>query len=99
MHERYAKDGLICISVSVDEPADRDKALAFLKGQRAAFPNFLLEEETQLWQDKFDLNAPPAVFVFDRNNRRAGKFDYGDPNKQYSYADVQELVRELLQMK
>jgi hypothetical protein len=96
MHERYAKDGLVCISVSVDELKRQDAALAFLKETKATFANYLLDEETDLWQTKWDINAPPAVFVFDRANRRAAKFDTSDPDKPYSYDDVERVVKKLL---
>ncbi len=96
MHRKYGKDGLACLSVSVDEVKDQGKTLDFLKKQGAGFPNYLLDEETEFWQNKWDMNAPPAVFVFDRDNRRAAKFDSGDPDKDFSYADVEKLVLELL---
>jgi hypothetical protein len=96
MHERYGKDGLVCMTVSIDEPEKLKEAKDFLTKIGASFPNYLLDAEVQFWQDKLDLNAPPAVFVFDRENRRAGKFDNGDPDKQYTYADVEKLVQKLL---
>ena len=40
--------------------------------------------------------APPAVFVFDRKGRRAGKFDTDDPDKGFKYEDVENLVQGLL---
>jgi hypothetical protein len=96
MHRKYAKDGLACVSVSVDEVNDQDKTLGFLKKLGATFPNYLLDEETEFWQNKWHMNAPPAVFVFDRNGLRAGKFDGNDPNKEFSYDDVEKLVLGLL---
>ena len=96
MHERYASRGLVCLSVSVD-PQDRHAAaLAFLQSQRATFANYLLDEANSTWQEKWDINGPPAVFVFDRQGKRAGKFDCNDPEKPYGYDDVAKLVQELL---
>ena len=97
MHRKYAKDGLVCISVSVDEEKNREAALDFLKDKGATFSNYLLDHEVGFWQDKFEINAPPAVFVFDRDNRRAGKFDGSDTDKPYTYEDVEILVKKLLQ--
>ncbi|MBY0527211.1 MAG: hypothetical protein K2R98_27700 [Gemmataceae bacterium] len=96
MHQKYGKDGLVCVSVSVDETKQHKKALEFLKKVGASFPNYLLDAEPQAWQDKWDLNGPPAVFVFDRNNERAAKFDTSDPDKPYTYDDVEAVVRKLL---
>jgi hypothetical protein len=96
MHQRYARDGLVCMSVCVDEPKRRAAALDFLRDQRAPFANYLLREEIALWQEKFDVSGPPAVFVFNRDGKRAGKFDCNDPDKPYTNADVEQLVRSLL---
>jgi len=98
MHRKYGKDGVVCLSVSVDpnEKDSRDAALHFLKKQGAVFANYLLDEDATVWGEKLDMSGPPAVFVFDRDNRRAGKFDYSDPDKQYSYDDIDRLVRQLL---
>ncbi|MBL8798438.1 MAG: redoxin domain-containing protein [Planctomycetia bacterium] len=97
LHKRYAKDGLVCMSISLDEAKDKQKPLAFLQKQNALFPNFLLDEEVSLWQEKFDINGPPAIFVFNRDNRRARKFDGNDPRIVYTHEDVEKLVKELLQ--
>lgn len=103
LHQRYAKDGLVCISVALmgdlQEVKDKDKVLAFLQKQQATFPNFFLEEEPALWQEKFDINGPPAIFVFNRDNKRAAKFDHNDPNRQYDEHDVEKVVKELLAAK
>jgi len=96
MRQRYAGQGLVCLSVSVDRTERHDAAPAFLKAQKATFANYRLDEETAFWQEKWDLNGPPAVFVFDKQGKRAGKFDGNDPDKPYSYADVERLVVELL---
>lgn len=96
LHERYAGDGLVCMSVSVDPVDRREAALEFLKAQRAAFPNFLLDEPGEVWQQRWHTESVPVVFVFDREGRRAAKFDDHDPNKPLNYADVEALVRELL---
>jgi hypothetical protein len=96
MHERYAQQGMVFISVSVDEPKDAGKALDFLQKQKAVFVNFLLDEDGQFWQDKWNIKGPLAVFVFDRQGKRARKFDNDDPDNQYTYADVEQLVKTLL---
>jgi hypothetical protein len=96
MHERYGKAGLECMSVSIDEPERKAAALAFLTRQKAAFANYWIDEEAALWQGKWKIKAPPAVFVFDRKGRRAGKFDTDDPDKGFKYEDVEKLVQGLL---
>jgi hypothetical protein len=45
MRRKHAQDGLVCFSVSLDDPTDKPKVEAFLKEKGAAFPNFLLADE------------------------------------------------------
>lgn len=101
LHQRYGKDGLACVSVSLllataDKDKDGPASLEFLKKQQATFNHYLLDEDPTLWQAKFDINGPPAIFVFNKENRRAAKFDHNDPNKQYTHEEVEIVVRQLL---
>jgi hypothetical protein len=89
MHRKYADKGVVAMSVSVDQPEQREAALSFLKKQGAAFPNFWLDEETSVWQTKFDLNGPPVVFVYNRAGKVVDKINGG-------YEDVEKLVKELI---
>ena len=96
MHNRYAKDGLVCMSVTVDEKDDRDKALKFLQAQKAEFANYWIDEEAEVWSKKLDVSAPPAVIVFGRDGNRAKTFTTEEP---FSYEDVEKLVAPLLKEK
>lgn len=96
MQRKYGPDGVVCVSVSVDALDNKQATFDFLKEQGATLPNFLLDEETEVWQNKWDVNGPPAVFVFDRENRRAAKFDISDPDKPFTHEDVEKVVRDLL---
>src|SRR5262249_19750667 len=96
MHRKYSGDGVACISVSLDPADRRAAALEFLKKQQAAFANYWLDEELDVWQERFEISGPPAVFVFDRDGTRVGKFDTSDPDKPYTYEDVEKLVKKLL---
>jgi hypothetical protein len=95
MHRRYGGEGLACLSVTVDEVGRKDVALAFLRSQGAAFENYLLDEPAALWQERWNILGVPAVFVFDRDGKRAAKFG-GGSEKPFDYADVERLVGELL---
>jgi thiol-disulfide isomerase/thioredoxin len=99
LHERYAADGLVCVSVSVDRPAKHDAALAFLTKQKATFANYRLSDADEVWQKAWKINGPPAVFVFDRDGKRAGKFvpKEGDDSAPFApHEEVEALVRKLL---
>jgi hypothetical protein len=95
MHNEYAKDGLVCMSVSVDDPDDRDKALEFLKKQKADFANYLIDEPGEVWEKKLDVPAPPAVIVFGRDGRRVKTFTT-EADGQFTYEDVEKVVAPLL---
>jgi thiol-disulfide isomerase/thioredoxin len=95
LHERYAKGGVVCVSVSLDKSDQRDAALTFLKSKGAVFPNYVLDEGEAGW-DKLDLKGIPAVFVYDREGKLARRFTNDDPDNRFTYADVRKLVEELL---
>ncbi len=97
MHERYAADGLVCMSVSVDEEAKHAKALAFLTAQKATFANYRLTDKAEVWQKNWKIGGPPTVFVFDRAGKRAARFDSEDEKKPFTYEEVEAVVRKLLQ--
>jgi thiol-disulfide isomerase/thioredoxin len=96
LHKRYAGDGLACVSVSLDDADKKATPLAFLQKKGAAFANYLLDEPTTEWQKLFDINGPPAVFVYDRDGKLAQRFDHNDVDKTFTYADVEKLVQKLL---
>lgn len=97
LHQRYAADGLVCLSVSVDPKDKHDAALAFLTKQKANFANYRLTDSNEVWQKAWKITGPPAVFVFDRAGKRAAKFDTEDEKKKpFTYENVEELVRKLL---
>jgi hypothetical protein len=92
MHNKYGKNGLAAISVSLDDPKDekaRQRVIDFLTKQKAAFTNLILDEASEVWQNKLKFDGPPCVFVFDRE----GMY------KQYTapdYAEIEKYVAELM---
>jgi hypothetical protein len=97
MHKKYKKDDFAAFSCALDDPERKgiqEKLLKFLKEKKAAFPNFLLNETDEVWQDKLKILGPPAVFVFDREGKPAKKF-----TENFTYEDVEKLVAELIKKK
>ncbi len=96
MQRKYAKDGLAAVSVSLDDPDDKEargRVLKFLRAKGADFTNLFLDEPSELWSDKLKVDLPPAVFIFDRDGRLAGKFE----GKKVDYeTQIEPLVIELL---
>jgi thiol-disulfide isomerase/thioredoxin len=98
LHQELGKD-VACISVSVDDPTPekKAKALKFLTEKGATFQNFILDEESEVWQKNWKVNAVPVVFVFNRDGSQAAKFDSEDTDKPaFTYKDVKAKVMELL---
>jgi hypothetical protein len=98
MQQRLAKEDVVCMSVSVDltfsenAKEDTDKALKFLRKQKATFANYLLDEAAgKIWPEYWDFGGPPAVFVLDRGGKKAATF-----TQPYTYENVEKLVRKLL---
>ena len=92
MHNKYAKDDFAAVSVSLDDPKDEkacERVLEFLRKQKAAFTNLILDEKSEVWQQKLKFDGPPCVFVFGRDGK----------SKQYTspdYAEIEKYVAELM---
>jgi len=91
------------MSVAIDPPAeDADAAapppeiLKFLRKKNAIFANYWLDEKPELWMERWRIAGPPTVFVFDRQGKRAGKFNTENADKPWLYEDVKKLVEKLL---
>ena len=93
MHKKYGKDGLAAVSVNTNDPKnkrDKDKVLEFLNKHKAAFTNLMLTEGYPVWRKKLEVDALPAVLVFDRDGKLAKKVDDVD------YEEVERFVVALL---
>jgi hypothetical protein len=93
MHKKYAKDGLAAVSVNTGDPkkkGNKDKVLEFLKKEKAAFTNLILNEDYVVWRKKLGVDTNPAVLVFDRDGKLAKQFDDVD------YKEVEKFVVALL---
>ena len=101
MHEKYAKEGLVILTLTMDEDKDekeratyRKKTLDFLAEKKPPFPTYDLD---------FDRDKPPApllfeggmprVFVFNRDNQHVLKAQ--GPEKE----DVEKAIAEAVKKK
>jgi len=97
LHQKYAGEGLVAISVALDDPTDdkaKARALKFLRDRGAAFANYLLDEKAETWQEKLKIDGPPLVVVFDRQGNKAK--EYRDDVK---YDEIEKLAAKLLKDK
>jgi thiol-disulfide isomerase/thioredoxin len=96
LHHKYAKDGLVCISVSVDDIDDKERTLKFLRSQKATTINYLIDESADVWQNKLDATVPPNAIIFGRDGQRVKRFSAEAP---FTYEDVGKAVKSALEKK
>jgi thiol-disulfide isomerase/thioredoxin len=98
LNTKYKQDGLLAISVSLDDPANealRPKILSFLERQKAdQLTNVQMDDTWDLVTQKLDINGIPCVYVFNQDGRIAGK--WSDKTKEADYGEIEKMVAELL---
>ncbi len=99
---KYDDDKLACISVSLDYYGGNTKVEEFrepvleqLEKFGATFDNVLAADDTDVMIEKLKIDAPPAVFVFDRDGELARKFIENEETT-VDYEVIGELVAELV---
>jgi thiol-disulfide isomerase/thioredoxin len=95
LHGKLAKDGLVAVSVSLDDLSEegaKDKVLKFLQKQLATMTNVILDEKPDVWQKKLKIDGPPLVMVFNRQGELEQKF----VDKDVDYVVIEKLAAELL---
>jgi hypothetical protein len=68
MHKEYAKDGLVCVSVSLDSEDRHEAAHRFLKRAGATFANYRAADPGFAARDLGVLGVP-AYLVFDGDGK------------------------------
>jgi thiol:disulfide interchange protein/thiol-disulfide isomerase/thioredoxin len=103
LHRKYARGGLAAVSVSLEDCRDRQaqaETVKFLRQQGATFPNVILDAPFAEWQANLEIDGPPAVYVFDRDNRLVKRWPVtsaaGDETEGVDYTAVEKVVRQLL---
>ncbi len=97
LHEQYAEDGLVVISVSFDDPEAQPKVLQFLEEQGATFDNFISRYGAGVESaERFELpGALPQVKLFDRRGELAATLP--GPQQSLRTDAVDEAVKMLLE--
>lgn len=96
MQKKYGGDGFVALSVSLDNPKDgkiRARVDEFLQKKQAHFTNLIAEGDADAWYERLKIGSVPAVFVFDRENRRVKKLS----GEEVDYKIVEAEVVKLLQ--
>ncbi len=98
MQRKYQKEGLVAISVNLDDLADKtdQDVLNFLEGKKSTLINVRLNEKSETWAEKFgNQGVLPTVFVFNRAGKYV-RFPLSEDKPDFTYADVEKVVREFL---
>lgn len=106
LHEKYAGQGLVCVSVSLDDPdEDMDKVRLFLVKSKATFPNFVIRPtnaEDKLLEKKFNYDGTiPQMALFNRKGDRVwdSNTDSLDKNLKVFVEKLDALVKVELDKK
>lgn len=97
LHRRLAGQGLVVVSVSVDDPVDRPAVLAFLKAQNAVFPNFIsLYGTSEQTIQRFEIpgGVVPHLKLYDRTGRLQAAF--GVEGQPVERETIERAVSQLL---
>ena len=100
LHKKYSRDGLVIITVSVDDADQKEKvnaATAFLHKVKSPFVNLLLEKPWDMAGRKLEFQTVPCYYVFDRHGKwvRFG----GRPDQDVNYDELKKTVARMLNEK
>jgi len=99
LHQRYGDRGLAVVSVSLNEPDEREAVLRFLKDHGATFDNLISKygggDDSY---DRFEIStgAIPHYKMYDRDGKLVRTFVSGDPDHTYRPEDIDAAVDALL---
>lgn len=99
MSRTYEEQGVRFVSLSLDDRDDEDtipQVTEFLREQNATMPNYLMDEIIPDAFEKLDLLGVPAVFVYDAEGELRYRLTGDNPNDQFTEEDVEDAIRELL---
>ncbi len=110
MHQKYGGKEVVCMSLSCDyagiksKPPEyyRERVMKFLDKQQSTLENLLASDEAEQMFEKLKIASIPAVFVYGRDGKLVKCFSNDDaPTEEegFTYADVNQLVEQLLKKK
>lgn len=97
--ERYGDRGVTFIAFDLDDPGDSgalERAEAFAREQGGKIEHFRSKLPVLDAFDKLGLLGIPAVYAYDRKGELARRLTADDPNAQFTEADVERAIQELL---
>ena len=91
LHRNFAREGLVVISVSIDDLSHgryeetRGRVQDFLQRQGADFTNLILDENHEVCQAKLRIENVPCYYVFNRQGKWT-QFGGNDKAERLDYA-------------
>lgn len=101
MHKKLAGQGLVTVSVNVDENGRDTKVqrevLQRLTARGATFLNLILDEEFDWLQKKLRFDGLPCIYVFNRQGKWKQFVEFDDEGQ--TYKEIDRLVADWLKQK
>lgn len=94
LHQRYARNGVECLSVNVDAVEKKPALASLLRTRSAGLTHFLLDEEPGFWQEKMSVSSAPAVYVFAADGKLVCRYSHADG---YQLEDIEQHIRKLIE--
>lgn len=97
--ERYGDEGVTFIALSLDDRGDAGamrQAERFVREQGGPIEHYVTSEVIPDAFEQLDLLGLPAVKIYARDGTLARTLDSDDPNDQFTEADVEAAIGELL---
>ena len=99
MQKEFSPEGLVAITVALDDPPDQEaqaNCLKYLKAIRSNTTNLMLDEAPEVWGPRLNISAVPHVVLFDRR----GKYRvFGGEEIGEHYENVKKQMLEWLKQK
>ena len=101
LHRDYARDGLVVISVSIDDlrhgnyEETKGRVHDFLQKQGADFTNVILDEHLEVCQEKLRVKTVPCYYVFNRQGKWI-QFGGNDSAEKIDFAVMDRKILDLL---
>jgi hypothetical protein len=96
MQKKFGKDGLVVLSLNIDDEKDqREGAIKFLEKTQAPFTNFVLapDEKKDAWDAELKFGGFPLHFVYGRDGKQLHKLEGAEEE------EVDKKVEEALKKK
>lgn len=97
--ERYTPQGVTFIALSLDDVDDAGamrQAETFARRQGGPIEHYVTAEIIPDAFEQLDLLGLPAVKIYGRDGSLAQTLDADDPNAQFTDADVEAAIRQML---